>query len=229
MFDRQTGRPLCRGNGETCQRRTANGIEQHPCPSPELCPIGQNGLCKPYGRLYVNLDASDEFGTFVFRTTGYNSIRTLAARLAYYHAASSDRLSCLPLQLTLRGKSTTQSYRTPVYYVDITLQDGMSLNDAIQQAQQLDQQCKDAGYIQEAVDYKARQGYANAGFDVEIEDEVESNADVESDVINQSNTQDQQGGKTDNSKSNMTNTAITKVNDVKAIKAGLAQSVKAMV
>ena len=90
--------------------------------------------------------------------------------MAYYHAASSDRLSCLPLQLTLRGKSTTQSYRTPVYYVDITLQDGMSLNDAIQQAQQLDQQCKDAGYIQEAVDYMAKQGYANAGFEVEIEE-----------------------------------------------------------
>jgi hypothetical protein len=67
---------------------------------------------KPYGRLYVNLDESDEFGTFIFRTTGFNSIRTLAARLRYYHAASGDLLSCLPLQLTLRGKSTTQSYRT---------------------------------------------------------------------------------------------------------------------
>lgn len=62
---------------------------------------------------------------FIFRTTGFNSIRTLAARLAYYHAASSG------LQLTLRAKSTTQSYRTPVYYVDLTLRDGISLNDAI--------------------------------------------------------------------------------------------------
>ena len=229
LFDRQTGRPLCRGNGETCQRRTANGIEQHPCPSPELCPIGQNGLCKPYGRLYVNLDASDEFGTFVFRTTGYNSIRTLAARLAYYHAASSDRLSCLPLQLTLRGKSTTQSYRTPVYYVDITLQDGMSLNDAIQQAQQLDQQCKDAGYIQEAVDYMARLGYANAGFDVEIEDEVESSTALEAETQKQSNTQDQHGGYAEQPKANSTKTASAKTDTVKAIKAGLAQSVKAMV
>jgi hypothetical protein len=39
---------------------------------------------------YVNLDESDEFGTFIFRTTGFNSIRTLAARLSYYHAASGD-------------------------------------------------------------------------------------------------------------------------------------------
>lgn len=109
LFDRQTGRPICIGNGETCQRLTQQGVEQHPCPSPDLCPLAQGGLCKPYGRLYVNLDDSDEFGTFIFRTTGFNSIRTLAARLRYYHAASNGILSCLPLQLNLRGKSTTQS------------------------------------------------------------------------------------------------------------------------
>ncbi len=32
-------------------------------------------------RVYVNLDESDELGTFIFSTTGFNSIRTLAARL----------------------------------------------------------------------------------------------------------------------------------------------------
>jgi hypothetical protein len=47
---------------------------------PDLCPLAQGGNCKPYGRLHVNLDESDEFGTFIFRTTGFNSIRTLAAR-----------------------------------------------------------------------------------------------------------------------------------------------------
>ncbi len=81
-------RPVCVGNGETCQRLTNQGVEQHPCPSPDLCPLAQGGNCKPYGRLHVNLDESDEFGTFIFRTTGFNSIRTLAARLSYYHAAS---------------------------------------------------------------------------------------------------------------------------------------------
>ena len=33
LFDRQTGRPICVGNGETCQRLTNQGVEQHPCPS----------------------------------------------------------------------------------------------------------------------------------------------------------------------------------------------------
>ena len=170
LFDRQTGRPVCVGNGETCQRLTNQGVEQHPCPSPDLCPLAQGGHCKPYGRLHVNLDDSDEFGTFIFRTTGFNSIRTLAARLSYYSAASGGLLSCLPLQLTLRGKSTTQSYRQPVYYVDLTLKDGVSLNDAIRTAKEIDKQSKEAGFYQEAVDFVAKQGFANAQFEVNGEE-----------------------------------------------------------
>ena len=170
LFDRQTGRPVCVGNGETCQRLTNQGVEQHPCPSPDLCPLGQGGHCKPYGRLHVNLDESDEFGTFIFRTTGFNSIRTLAARLSYYHAASNGLLSCLPLQLILRGKSTTQSYRQPVYYVDLTLREGISLNEAIIQAKQIDEQSKQAGFYQEALDFTARKGFGNGRMDVDMEE-----------------------------------------------------------
>ncbi|OUY08536.1 hydrolase or metal-binding protein [Acinetobacter populi] len=173
LFDRQTGRPVCVGNGETCQRLTQQGVEQLPCPSPDLCPLAQSGQCKPYGRLHVNLDESDELGTFIFRTTGYNSIRTLAARLNYYHAASSCLLSCLPLQLTLRGKSTTQSYRTPVYYVDLTLRDGINLKDAIQMAKELDQQSNAAGFEQDALDYIARAGFNNAVFEIQEDEGVE--------------------------------------------------------
>ena len=170
LFDRQTGRPVCVGDGQTCQRLTNQGVEQHPCPSPDLCPLAQGGHCKPYGRLHVNLDESDEFGTFIFRTTGFNSIRTLAARLSYYHAASNGLLSCLPLQLILRGKSTTQSYRQPVYYVDLTLREGISLNEAIVQAKQIDEQSKQAGFYQEAVDFTAKQGFANGRMEVDMEE-----------------------------------------------------------
>jgi len=173
LFDRQTGRPVCVGNGETCQRLTNQGAEQLPCPSPDLCPLAQGGNCKPYGRLHVNLDESDEFGTFIFRTTGFNSIRTLAARLSYYHAASNGLLSCLPLQLILRGKSTTQSYRQPVYYVDLTLREGISLNEAIIQAKQIDEQSKQAGFYQEALDFTARKGFGNGRMDVDIEEGLE--------------------------------------------------------
>ena len=204
LFDRQTGRLICSGNGETCQRLGQNGIEQHPCPSPDLCPLAQGGLCKPYGRLYVNLDESDEFGTFIFRTTGFNSIRTLAARLSYYHAASGNLLSCLPLQLTLRGKSTTQSYRTPIYYVDLTLRDGVNLQEAIISAKQIDEQSKAAGFYQEALDFTARKGFANARFETDIEEgldvleeyypEQEQNRAVEQQASHEGFVQDIQQG-----------------------------------
>jgi len=189
LFDRQTGRPICTGNGETCQRLTQQGVEQHPCPSPDLCPLAQGGLCKPYGRLYVNLGESDEFGTFIFRTTGFNSIRTLAARLSYYHAASGHLLSCLPLQLTLRGKSTTQSYRTPIYYVDLTLRDGVNLQEAIFSAKQMDEQIKAAGFCQEALDQVARQGFGNNHFEEGVEEGLniveEFYNDQQNDVVSQ--------------------------------------------
>lgn len=175
LFDRQTGRPICIGDGETCQRRTGNGVEQHPCPSPDLCPLAQGGQCKPYARLYVNLDEQDELGSFVLRTTGFNTIRTLTARLRYYHAAVNGLLSCLPLQLTLRGKSTSQSYGTPIYYVDLTLREGVSLQQAIIEAKQLQQEAQACGFQQESLDQVARQGYANAVFD---RDEGEEGIDV---------------------------------------------------
>lgn len=170
LFDRQTGRPMCVGNGETCQRRTNNGVENLPCPSPENCPLGQNGNCKLFGRLYVNLDDSDELGAFVFRTTGYNSIRTLMARLNYYAAASNNKLSCLPLQLVIRGKSTTQSYRTPIYYVDLTLQDGITLKESIVKAQAINDDLTEHGFNQAALEQSAKAGYANSQFEVDNED-----------------------------------------------------------
>jgi len=142
-------------------------VEQLPCPSPDRCPLAQGGACKPYGRLYVNLSEDDELGTFIFRTTGFNSIRTLAARLSYFAAVSGNKLSCLPLQLTLRGKSTTQSYRTPIYFVDLTLRDGLTLKDAVQHAGAIDRELSEHGFDQAALEEAAKGGYSNSCFEVD--------------------------------------------------------------
>lgn len=165
LFDRNTGRPLCVGNGETCKRSTTDGIQSLPCPSPDACPLAQGGHCKPYGRLNVVVGDDDPLGSFVFRTTGYNSIRTLLARLSYFQALSDNRLTCLPLELRLRGKSTRQSHGTPIYYVDLTLRRGVSVQDALQQAQQLDQTRRDAGFNQAALDAAAKEGLLNGAFE----------------------------------------------------------------
>lgn len=165
LFDRDTGRPVCVGNGETCRRVSDAGIEALPCPSPDGCAFGQRGGCKPYARLNVIVSDDDEMGSFIFRTTSYNSIRTLAARLHYFRAVSGNLLACLPLELKLRGKSTTQSYRSAIYYVDLSVRSGSTLEDALVQARELDTRRRAAGFDQAALDAAAQIGFANGAFE----------------------------------------------------------------
>ena len=170
LFDRQSGRPLCVGNGETCKRATQDGMQSLPCPSPDACPLAKGGACKPYGRLNVLIGDDDPLGSFVFRTTGFNSIRTLAARLHYFQAISGNRLACLPLELRLRGKSTRQSHGTPIFYVDLTVRSGMDMAEALQAAGDLDAQRQGARFDQVALDEAARRGFSNGAFEDNEED-----------------------------------------------------------
>ncbi|MEQ1299400.1 hypothetical protein ABLT94_16205, partial [Acinetobacter soli] len=74
-----------------------------------------------------------------------------------------------PYRLGLCNKAT-QSYRQPVYYVDLTLREGVDLQSALQTARDIDQQSKQAGFNQEALDQTARQGFANGLFEMDIEE-----------------------------------------------------------
>ncbi|MBF3788894.1 phage capsid protein [Burkholderia pseudomallei] len=165
LFDRETGRPVCVGNGETCRRVTDVGIETLPCPSPDGCVFGRQSGCKPYGRMNVTIGDDDELGSFIFRTTSYNSIRTLAARLHYFRAVSGNLLACLPLELKIRGKSTTQSYRSAIYYVDLGVRSGSKLEQTLIEAKELDARRREAGFDQAALDAAARLGFANGAFE----------------------------------------------------------------
>lgn len=112
----------------------------------------------------------DPLGTFVFRTTGFNSIRTLAARLHYLQAISGNRLACLPLELRLRGKPTRQSHGTPIFYVDLTVRGGIDMAEALRAAKELDAQRQAAGFIQAALDEAAQRGFGNGSFEDSEED-----------------------------------------------------------
>lgn len=170
LFDRQSGRPVCVGNGETCKRVTQDGMQSLPCPSPDACPLAKGGACKPYGRLNVVIGDEDPLGSFVFRTTGFNSIRTLAARLHYFQAISGNRLACLPLELRLRGKSTRQSHGTPIFYTDLTVRSGMDMTEALRLANELDEQRQAAGFDQNLLDEAAKRGFGNGAFEDSEED-----------------------------------------------------------
>lgn len=170
LFDRSTGRPVCVGNGESCRRVGQDGIETLACPGPEGCRFAE-GQCKPYARFNARIGEEDETGTFVLRTTSFNTIRTLAARLQYFQAVSGGVLACLPLELKLRGKSTTQSHRAPIFYVDLLIRSGMTLEEGIAEARRLDAARKEAGFDQDALDEAARQGFANGAFE-DLEEDV---------------------------------------------------------
>ena len=172
MFDRRTGRPLCSGDGQTCRRSTASGVQSLPCPAPEGCELAASGGCKPYARLNVRIGEEDELATFIFRTTGFNSIRTLSARLQYFQAVSGGLLSTLPLELRLRGKSTTQSHGTPIYFVDLTTRAGMTLAEALKQARELEESRRTAGFDQNSLDAAARAGFALGAFEESTEEGV---------------------------------------------------------
>ena len=171
-FDRQTGRPLCVGNGEVARRVGGQGMEEVSCSGPERCAFaGQQG-CKLYGRLNLFVEGQvDELGSFIFRTTGYNSVRTLAARLKYLEAVSGGLTRYLPLTLRLRAKSTTQSYRTPVYYVDLTLREETNLTEAVRQALEAARRDQEAGLAIDQMEQAARVLLRNGQFE-DIDEEV---------------------------------------------------------
>lgn len=173
LFDRSTGRPMCVGNGESCRRRGGeDGIETFPCVGPDLCRFAA-GECKAYARFNAVIGDGEEdaLGSFVLRTTSFNTIRTLAARLQYFSAVSGGRLACMPLELKLRGKSTAMSHRTAIYYVDLVVRTGMTLEQAIAEAHAKNAQRKDSGFDQEALDEAARRGFANGAFE-ELDEDV---------------------------------------------------------
>ena len=151
-------------------------MQSLPCPSPDACSLAKGGACKPYGRLNVVIGDEDPLGSFVFRTTGFNSIRTLAARLHYFQAISGNRLACLPLELRLRGKSTRQSHGTPIFFVDLTVRSGMDMTEALGLAGELDEQRQAAGFDQNALDEAAKRGFGNGAFE---DSEDDSSAIVE--------------------------------------------------
>ncbi len=133
-------------------------------------------------------------GSFVFRTTGFNSIRTLTARLNYLKAISNDMLSCMPLELRLRGKSTRMSRGTPIFYADITLREGMSMEQTLTAAAELYEQRERCGFNQKALDAVAKEGLLNGTFEEDEDDisaiveefyptEIKANQDLKAHVL----------------------------------------------
>lgn len=120
-------RQACVGDGERAKRRGADGaLEEVVCNGPDSCAFAgeKTHRCKPFARLNVQIEGQDDpLSTFIFRTSGWNSIRTLRSKLEYLYGAFSGKVAGLPLRLVMRGKSTQLSFNTPFFYLDLLLRD----------------------------------------------------------------------------------------------------------
>lgn len=162
---------MCVGDGIQAKRVGHDGMQSVPCPAPDACEFAQQWGCKLFARFSVQIEGQDdELGSFIFRTTGYNSVRTLAARLEYFNAISGGNARYLPLVLRLRAKSTTLSRRTPVYYVDLLLRGGENLADAVAAAREEAKRQRELGVDVAMLEDSARKAMANGSFE-ESEDE----------------------------------------------------------
>ena len=90
--------------------------------------------------------------------------------MAYLSALTGCSLASMPLELRLRGKSTTQSHRAPIYFVDLTLRAGQSLHEAVEQARAERAKQTELGVDQAALDEAARRGFAMGAFE-DVEDD----------------------------------------------------------
>jgi len=169
-------RQLCVGDGEKARRRVDGRIEELACPGPDNCPFAAAYRCQPFGRLNVQIEGQeDPLSTFIFRTRGWNSIRTLRTKLEYLRAALGGKLAGLPLLLVMRAKSSRQSLNTPFFFLDLVFRDATpaGIAQAVKERDAHVATLKEAGFDLEALEAAARSCLRNGAFEETDEDALE--------------------------------------------------------
>jgi hypothetical protein len=135
LLDRHTiGQPVCMVSGKASKNPTENCSSTLPSlSSSETCPFAAGGPCHPCNYLNVTL-GNEELGSFAFHSPGFNSLQTLASKRRSFQIISGKRLACLKMELRLRRKPTRENAGMPIYYVDITIRSGMTLEKTLANA-----------------------------------------------------------------------------------------------
>ncbi len=100
-----SGKLVCSGDGEKAQTLLRGEIK---CPCEKL-DSGYQGKdkCKINGTLSVIIDGTDKFGgCHTFRTTSFNTCRSILGSMAIIQQAAGGMLAFLPLNLIIRPKTT---------------------------------------------------------------------------------------------------------------------------
>jgi hypothetical protein len=100
--------------------------------SNEPCPCTAGGHCLTDNPLSITL-GNEEIGHLAIHPTSFNSLRTLSPQRRAFRIISGKRLACLQMELRLRGQPTQHAGR-PIYYADITLRPGTTLEKTLANA-----------------------------------------------------------------------------------------------
>ncbi len=133
-FDRDTGKVMCssKGNGTAKRWSAGSGTADVTCVGADRCSFANSGNvdCKFFGRVNVQVEGqSDELGTYVLRSTSYNTMRTIESKLWQFWALFGKKLRGVPLKLQLRPVQTQASNWETFYVVDLVL-NGCTLAEA---------------------------------------------------------------------------------------------------
>jgi Recombination directionality factor-like len=170
------GRQVCASSGDGLAARLdpQQGKQKIDCPTPEFCAFGKEKRCKPYARLIVVMESEferDPLAGFAFRTTGYNSVSSLTARLNQFHALTDGKMAGMPCNLVLRAKSTAASMRQAIYYTDLEPRE--TLFGSVAEANRYHAECIEKGVNLQALDKMVASCYSGAPYvESDEEDEV---------------------------------------------------------
>lgn len=172
-FDTTSGRPVCQGDGERARRRdpSTGVITEEKCVGADSCPYGKQVRCKLYSRFNFRIEGQeDEFSAFSYRSTAFNTARAIAARLTAYQSYFGGKLANMPLSMVLRGKTTTASRGTPIYYVDLELRRGKTKFQILDEVKSHVQLEEEAGFNREQFEIAMLAGINNSTFEFDGEE-----------------------------------------------------------
>jgi len=164
LFDNQTGRVVCSGDGNRARCKIdGKGIQDIDCPTPDLCPNGK--FCKNYSRAYFRIDGQgDELGVFVLRTTSYNGLNSLYSTLLQLAGLTNGHIAGIPLNLVLSTKTTRMSFGQPIYYAELEVREGQTLLDAITAGYAYQTRMAEAHLSLDGMEEALRRGAQNSDF-----------------------------------------------------------------
>ena len=113
----------CMGNGRAAWQRQEDGERKEIVCNRKQCALVKDKKCKPYGRLSVILTNANRIGgTYIFRTTSWNSIRNIISAMAFIQNQTGGILAGLPLKLKLREASTVPNgvgHKVTIYVANL--------------------------------------------------------------------------------------------------------------